>query len=185
MSTHDSSEQQEGLGQSSRRTVTESWPLKENTLDGIYDAIGQIVSAPGAVKSIHITQGQPISVERVVGPEDDLAKFIGEDPTSTFDVVRTRAQIHEYIGQVSPHQQIWEMFLFITQQGLEVNRVLVGSSDQLSRWLAAGEANIPRVLGCRIDEEPEIPANVILVCGAPFRISPMVEVTQAIKGVMG
>lgn len=181
----DQDKSDEGLGQSTKRTVTEAHPLRENTLEALIQTIQEIISAPGSVKAIHIQTGEPVQVERIVGPEDDLAKFIGEDPTSGLDFVRARAQVHEYIGDVSPHQQIWEMFLFLVQQGLQVNRVLVGSKQLLSKWLASSEGEIPQIFGAQVDEDSGLPESVILVCGGPFRISPLVETSQAIKGVMG
>jgi len=188
MSDQDSSEF--GLGQSEKRHVTEDVPLPPTaTVEDILSAVREILIAPGATMAIHIVKGQPIRVERMVGMEDDLADFIGEDTiTSVLNVIRASAEFLEYTVpeqyQLTSYQQIWEMFHYMATQGLQVSRILVGSMERLSQWFDVPAEELTFTFGTRIEEDREIPPEAILVCGAPSRISSVHEISKVLKGVM-
>lgn len=164
----------------------EEWPITgERTLDDIVKALQKAYDRPGNVTVATIQDGS-VFVERTLSEEDELHAIDGmEEVLSSWEFVLNYAAVVDYGTAVEGFlQQLMEMFWIVKVEGLEVNRILVPSIQAFATALEVPPGlNVGKsFLGVPVEEEPELPSHVIIVCGAPSRLSPTREIRIALKG---
>lgn len=175
-----------GLEPASSKVVSEEWPLKSRKLDEICVLLGEIAARPGAAQAVHIYPGSRIEVERMVSPSDDVSRFV-ETTSSTLDLVRNNAGIAEYPDShlLEPSQLLFEVMLMLSIEKLEPNRLLVQRRERLRSWLDIPEGvGLEVLFGIPVEEDPAMPEDVFLMCGAMSRMSPARDIQLAVKGVI-
>jgi len=121
-----------------------------------------------------------IFVEKLVKDEEVITA-----PVTPNDVVRDREMTElEVTKGVSAHTVIFDAFLEVAKEGLEVSHVFVGDITKLLSWAA-----VPKKLGLRLFGVPvavmsELPEDVFLICGSARREAEVEDIEFSVKVVI-
>ncbi len=134
-----------------------------------------------AVDRIIIDRAKPyILIEKAAQREEEAIDRL------LYETTRNKI-VEEYIPsapQISPYQQLCEMYQMISEEGLAVNYLLAGNREQLAAWL---KVRIPRtrpfyVFGTPVLFNGQLPGDTFLLCGADTVDTYAGDVIYSIKG---
>ena len=122
-----------------------------------------------------------IYLEKLV-PEAEATK---EAPITFHDAIRSKP-MEEYSSDKEEEQTgvqtLWDMFKLVSAEGYEVSHVAIGDKRQFQQWL---DIRIPvtnlMFFGTPIEIVPEIPSDVVLVCGASTRDAEPADIQFSVK----
>lgn len=168
-------------------TKTASWvrvkeriPYNGKGVDNLLNALRIILEQNRYAQKIQIEVGSGhILLEKLVSEEQ-----AAETQTSWHDSIRAH-KLEEYkpSANLTPHQQLWEVFQIIHVEGLEVGQIVVGDKHQFQGWLGT---RIPltkmNFFGIPITQASEIPHEIFIVCGTEERESDPEDVVFSVKG---
>ncbi len=128
-----------------------------------------------------------IYLEKLVSPtEAKENETINPVHQTIHDGIR-KAKLEEYeiTKDITPFQQLFEMFGMVQGEGLEICHIAVGDKSKFQKWLGVRiPQNNMNLLGTPITVTGEFPDDVFVVCGGPTKNSDPYEVRYAVKGTV-
>lgn len=128
-----------------------------------------------------------IYLEKLVSPSDAKEnETINPIHRSIHDSIRS-AKLEEYevTKDITPFQQLFEMFGMVQGEGLEICHIAIGDKSKFQKWLGVRiPQNNMNLLGTPITVTGEFPDDVFVVCGGPTKNSDPYEVRYAVKGTV-
>lgn len=154
-------------------------------VDELIGALRRVLTENKYTQKIVLEVGVPhIYIEKLV-PEAE-AQNAETVKVSLHDVIRNRP-LEEYVPEteLTPAQQLWEVFGMVQAEGFEVSNIVAGSRQKFQKWLGV---RIPqtelKVFGTPFEVNGDLPEDVYIVCGAPNRVAEPDEITFCVKGTV-
>jgi hypothetical protein len=175
------SEQDHGLVR-----IREHMPYFGKGIDELIAAIRKIFADNKHPQKIVLEAGiKHIYVEKLVSPlEAKESESLNPVHQTVHDGIRN-AKLEEYevVSELTPFQQLFEMFAMVQGEGLEVCHIAVGDKSKFQKWLGVRipQANM-NLLGTQITVTGEVPDDVFVVCGGPTKNADPYEIRYAVKG---
>lgn len=155
-------------------------PANPSTED-ILNVLGRVYMNPGVSRVV--VEGGSVRVQ-VEG--EDTTPLLTQELLTPDDVLG-RLDMEEAEEGESPYKTLFDMFLMVGGQGLEVSHILTGSLKALRRWLGLPPMVSVggRLLGVRVQRVDTLPEDVLLVVGSPRRGLELGYARFAVKISMG
>jgi len=179
-----------------RRTTddvhTFSVPLPES-IDGIVDAVRQVL-LKDAVIQVVIKDGEPITYQRRLGPDEEAAPAESSESfseLSAWDIVRQTA-MEEFdpraqgIDHVHPHSIWFWMQYLVDHEGWIGTHLLLSPKTNFWKWVGIGRRGrrLERFMGLSVERSADVPDDVFLLCGSEHRNATIAEIKFVLKGTV-
>jgi len=96
--------------------------------------------------------------------------------------------MEEYIPEsddVAPFKQLFEMWKMVSEEGLEVSYILVGSRELFSNWLKVRlPRSKPSLFGVPIIIGPSLPTTTFVITGAITKESSPLDILFSVRGTL-
>ena len=161
-------------------TMEERVPLPANhTSEDVIDLLSLIYMKTG-IQEVRIGETAVVVRRRAVEGDTLLEPDILE-PQNVFN----RADMEE-VESVDPHRTIFNMFFRINAAGYEVSHVFVNNFRALRKWLGLPEMVSlgGRLFGARVQQDVNVPDDVLLVCGSALRSANVSGIQYIVKACM-
>lgn len=182
----------DGLGgqQEQGKLVTIQVPLPED-VDGILEVVRSVI-LKGNIQNITIKNGEPITYQRVVNANEEVApseSTQGFAELSVSDIIHNvpmdEFDLKDYMleGLNASGILIW-MFVAVEMQGLSVTHIVMGGDTKFWGWLGLRQLGkrINKFLGARVEYDEALPPTVFLLCGAKHKSATVAEISYVLKG---
>jgi hypothetical protein len=168
--------------------IREHVPYFGKGVDELVAAVRKIFGDNKYPQKIVLEAGaKHIYVEKLVSPlEAKENESLNPVHQTIHDGIRN-AKLEEYelVSEMTPFQQLFEMFSMIQGEGLEVCHIAVGDKSKFQKWLGV---RIPQtsmnLLGTPLTVTGEVPDDVFVVCGGPTKNADPYEIRYAVKGTL-
>lgn len=168
--------------------IREHVPYFGKGVDELIAAIRKIFADNRYPQKIVLEAGiKHIYLEKLVSPQEAKEnESVGPVHQTVHDGIRN-SKLEEYDpdSNLTPFQQLFEMFSMVQAEGLEVCHIAIGDKSKFQKWLGV---RIPQInlnlLGTQLTVSGEFPDDVFVVCGGPTRSSDPHEIRYAVKGTI-
>lgn len=163
--------------------VKEKIPYSGKGVDELLTFLRRVLTDNKYAQKVVLEVGVPyIHLEKLVSAEEAV-----DAPKISFHDAARQRPMEEYKGEAKgPMHQIFEMFSIVHAEGLEVGFILIGNKHTFQEWL---KIRIPvtkmALFGVPVQQLPEIPGDIFLVCGTPERIAEAEDIQFSVKGTCG
>ncbi len=174
----------------------EGWVIEEYeiplpaTLREILSTIESVLKQ-GKVQTVNLKLGHPLVFTRFVRQDEATQKRRGENEggIQLGDVVRN-VQLEEYNGSKlhgGPTEIFFDMLLGLEARRLHLSHIGVGPETRLFDWLDIDKVaygGIENLGGAPLVRDKDIPDEVLVIFGSPYRSARADQVTYAVKSYM-
>lgn len=160
--------------------LKEKIPYTGKGTDELLGAVRRILTDNKYTQKITLEVGvSHICIEKLVPPEEAKEQL----QISLHDTIRARTMEEYKPEKEQPgFRQLWEMFDIVHAEGFEVGCLVVGDKKQFQEWLKVRTPlNKLTCFGTPIFQLPDIPSDVVLVCGMATRTAEVDELLFSVK----
>lgn len=163
--------------------VKEKIPYTGKGVENLVIMVRKILTENRNTQKVVLEVGVPhIYIEKLV-PEAEAAK---EAPLSLHDAIRAKPMEEYPLDEVTQKQtgiqKVWEMFSMIHAEGFEVSHIAIGDKQTFQKWLGIRmPVTKMAFFGIPVAQVPEIPPDVVLVCGSATREADPEDVQFSVK----
>lgn len=161
--------------------VTDRIPYTGAGVDSLTAQIGAILKVEKDAQRIILDVTKDyIHVEKLAKITVDKDEF-----QERLDTLIRSVQMRESVPEkpMPRFEYVHHLFRQVTDEGLEVALILVGNLTTLEKWIPMS-AKSPRLFGVRVARVKNVPAELILVCGAEWHEAEIEDIRFTVKGVM-
>jgi len=186
------SEDIKGIGDSG---APEGWvivekeePMPPGGIDPVLESMRAILSQK-RIQSIKLELGKPIRYTRFVPrSEAEQQERVEEKAGMQLGEIARNVMMEEYTGKEElPAKILVDLMLQIESRHLFLSYVGVGAESRLITWLGLDPiayGGIGNLCGVPLRRDRDVPDNVLIFLGSPYRSARMDQVTYAIKAHM-
>lgn len=149
--------------------LAEVHPIQGTVLSQLLDTIRGVFGQPHRILRMTYARGEPLRVERIV-PYEVAAARDRDAFLTPFAAVRAYAQIEVQDTGTAPEGGIYRLVAALSHchaSGFPARVVVCRKATDLDAWLFPNQQyRVADVFRLRVYEDPETPAQALLVCGS-------------------
>lgn len=163
--------------------VKEKVPYTGKGVENLIIMLRKILTENKNTQKVVMEVGAPhIYIEKLV-PEAQAAQ---EVQLSFHDIVRTKPMeeypLDETNSKLTNIQKFWEIFGMVHAEGFEVSHIAIGDKQDFQKWLGVRmPVTKMAFFGIPVQQVPEIPPDIALVCGASSREAEPEDIQFSVK----
>lgn len=157
--------------------IKDKLPLVATDVEAIQQAVGMVLKTANVIKVSIDARTKMVDFWRI--PNEQESESI--EVAHPFRIKLKEVQMEEYDVDLSPHEQLFEMFDMLEDAGCYPVFILTGRTlPNLRKWIKFPRKS-SRMAGIPVTVDPDLPEDNLLVCGAPIRDAEPIDVEYVVK----